>query len=115
MTQNDAKSFVYRLRGEDVMDGKKEGYLTVKQAAELWGMSERSVSMVRAIDRIRPDLAQQAVDGRISVHMAWKVANGRITAPDRSTTWTGLIYAWNRAREDEKERFLKMLGIELVD
>ena len=104
-----------RARDAASQTGEDQPMPTVKEQAEAWNMSERSVSMVRAIERIRPDLAEAAIAGRMSVHMAWQVANGRITAPDRSTTWTKLIFAWNRARPDERQRFLEMLDLGMID
>ena len=56
----------------------------VKQAAELWNMSERSVSMVRAVQRLRPELAAEIAVGNLTVNMAYCIPTGRTT--NKSTT-----------------------------
>ena len=47
--------------------------LAVKQAAELWNMSQRSVSMVRAVQRFRPELAAEIAVGNLTV--TWRTAS----------------------------------------
>jgi hypothetical protein len=42
--------------------------LTVKQAA-VWGMSERTAKMVRAVARLRPSLVPEILSGRLTVRL----------------------------------------------
>jgi hypothetical protein len=76
--------------------------LTVKQAAELMSVSERSVYMARAVQRLRPDLSQKINAGEMSLAAAHREATGKAKA----TSWDRLISAWNNAGDDERQHLL---------
>jgi hypothetical protein len=50
---------------------------TVRQAARLMNVSERSVYMARKVQRLRPDLADAVIRGEISLNRAYLIATGR--------------------------------------
>lgn len=79
---------------------------TVKQAAELWNMSERKMYMARAVMRLRPELWPELEAGRMSMNKAYCIATGK-TKP---TSYDRLVRAWNNASNDEKMRFLEELS-----
>jgi len=80
--------------------------LTVKDAARLMNVSERSAYTARRIHRARPDLHDAIMRGELSLHAAACIVDGD-KAPDR---FAALCRAWNRASEDEQARFLVILG-----
>jgi hypothetical protein len=83
--------------------------LTRREQAEAMGISERSVDMYRAVERLRPDLAKQINHRNFTIHMAYQMAReGEI-----SKTWTALALAWNHAPEHEQRAFLEELGFEV--
>jgi hypothetical protein len=88
--------------------------LTREQQAEEWGMSVRSVDTVRAIQKIRPDLAKQAIARQLSVNMAMAMATGHEPTMNTSKTWNRLCWAWNDASDEERERFCEELGLKPV-
>jgi hypothetical protein len=78
---------------------------TVKEAAELWGVSERTANMLRTVQKLRPDLAAAAADGEIAISSAYRTATGR------DSTWERLVQAWNKASDEEREQFCQELGL----
>ncbi|MEX0319029.1 MAG: hypothetical protein AB3N21_13810 [Ruegeria sp.] len=79
--------------------------VTVKQAAELMNVSERSVYLARAVNRLRPDLATEIEAGRLSINEAHRIATGK----SKPTCWDRLVKAWSAASPAEQKRFYSML------
>lgn len=80
--------------------------LTVKDAARLMNVSERSVYMARRVLRARPDLADAIMRGELSLHAAAQIVGGA-KAPDH---FAALCRAWKGATEDEQARLLRGHG-----
>jgi excisionase family DNA binding protein len=76
--------------------------MTVKQAAQALGVSERTIYMARRLGRLRPDLATRVRAGEMSVNKALQVAEGKT----RPCTWDRLVRAWNAATDDDRARLL---------
>jgi len=77
--------------------------LTVKQAAELTGVSERMVYLARRLAGLGcPDLVQQCRDGTLSLNKALEIAEGR----KPPTSWDRLVRVWNAATDDDRGRFI---------
>lgn len=76
--------------------------ITVKQAAKLMNVSERSIYMAAKICRIRPDLEPEVMAGRMSLHEAYRLVTNR----PRATKFDKLLSAWRNASEDDQARFL---------
>lgn len=76
--------------------------LTVRQAAQLMNVSERSVYKVRAIFRVRPDLEPVIWDGTMSIDEAHRVAFGRA----KPTPMDRLVKAWNAVSDAERAMFV---------
>ncbi|WP_117195113.1 hypothetical protein [Rhizobium terrae] len=80
--------------------------MTVKDAARLMNVSERSIYTARKITRLRPDLVSRIESGELSLNAAAKMITNR-AGP---TTYEKLIQAWNAASEDDQGRFLVAVG-----
>ncbi|MFN4160117.1 MAG: hypothetical protein ACK4GO_17215 [Gemmobacter sp.] len=78
--------------------------ITVKQAAALMNVSERSVYMARVVQRLRPDLALKLDAGTMSVAEAHRIATGKAKA----TSWDRLLSAWNNATDDDRARLARL-------
>jgi hypothetical protein len=76
--------------------------LTVKQAATIMNVSERLVYMVRAVRRLRPDLAAMVEAGTMTLNEAHRIATGKA----KPTSWDRLVKAWNNATPEERARLL---------
>jgi hypothetical protein len=80
--------------------------LTVKQAAQLMNVSERSVYLARKLARSgRADLCAAVERGELSMHAALQ----QIEPPRRKDTLKPLLLAWNAATQSEREAFLEAL------
>jgi hypothetical protein len=73
--------------------------LTVKQAAALMNVSERTIYTARKVLRLRPDLARECEAGRMSLHEAHRIA----CCKPKATSWTRLVSAWNNATDDDRD------------
>jgi transposase-like protein len=84
-----------------------QGWVTVREAARLMNVSERSIYMARQLLRSgRGDLVQAAERGEISLHAALQVI-----APKRPKDGLApLIRAWNSATETERLVFLLQIS-----
>lgn len=51
--------------------------ITVKQAAQTMGVSERSVYMAKKVASLRPDLDAEILAGNMSVNKACRLATGK--------------------------------------
>ena len=71
---------------------------TVRQAALLMNVSERSVYMAAAVQRLRPDLAAELDAGTMTVAAAY----GEATGKRKETPRDRLLRAWNNATEDDR-------------
>lgn len=78
--------------------------MTVRQAATLMNVSERSIYMARAVHRLRPDLAMEIDAGRLSVAAAHRIATGK----GKPTSWDRLVAAWNSATDDDRARLARL-------
>lgn len=76
--------------------------LTVKQAARLMNVSERSVYMARTIVRKRPDLALLIEAGTMSLNEAYRLVTGK----KKDTPFERLVRAWNAASPLDRRQFL---------
>lgn len=77
------------------------GGMTVKQAAQLMAVSERSVYKAREVMRLRPDLEPLIASGELSLHKAWRVA----TEHKSPTAAEKLVQAWNAAPLEVRRDF----------
>ena len=84
------------------MTANLQPVLTVKDAARLMNVSERLVYMARAVQRLRPDLADEVDAGRMSVAKAHRIA----TCKAKATSWDRLLTAWNNATDDDRDRLV---------
>ena len=78
--------------------------MTVKQAAELMNVSERTVYMAKKVLRLRPDLEPEIMAGKMSLAEAHRIAIGR----PKPTNWNRLVRAWCAATDDERARLLAL-------
>jgi hypothetical protein len=86
--------------------------LTVKQAAQLLNVSERSIYSARRVVRLgRHDLVAKMQAGELTVHAALRIAENK----PRPTTWDRLVRAWNNATDDDRGRFLLCVAPELLN
>lgn len=85
--------------------------LTVKQAAELMNVSERTVYMALRVLRLRPDLAAKMKAGSMSVNEAYR----RTTNRAMPTSYDRLVTAWNAAGEHDRIRFIALLDGDFGD
>lgn len=76
--------------------------MTVKQAARVMNVSERSVYTARAITRLRPDLVPAIDAGTMSLAEAHRIATGK----SKATAWGRLASAWNNASDDDRARLI---------
>jgi hypothetical protein len=84
--------------------------LTVKQAAQLMNVSERSIYKVRELQRTgRDDLCDAIMRGEMSIHAALKIAKPE-KYDRRPDTLKALRRAWNAATEDERAWLLAEIG-----
>ena len=82
--------------------------MTVKAAAKVMNVSERTVYMARRVHRSgRQDLIEACQRGEMSLNAALRAIDGQ-TRPDDG--YTALCKAWNKATEDEQGRFLIAVG-----
>ena len=77
-------------------------FLTVKQAAMLMNVSERSVYMARAVHRLRPDLAALLDAGTMSLASAYRMATNKAA----QTSWDRLVSSWNKATDADRTRLM---------
>jgi hypothetical protein len=77
---------------------------TREQEAERLGISTRYVDMLRAVQRLRPDLAER-INGFYTINMAYQEAVSGVASP----TWTALCRAWNDASKDDRQALLDEL------
>ena len=80
--------------------------ITVRQAAQIMNVSERTVFMARELMACaRPDLARAVENGRLSLHAALAAVKPSKYGkkPDRLTV---LLKAWEAANKAEKSAFL---------
>jgi hypothetical protein len=85
--------------------------LTIKAAAKLMNVSERSVyyAYARRIARERPDLIQACECGEMSLHAAIRIIDG----PKPVDRYANLVKAWNAASDDDRRRL--PIAAELID
>jgi hypothetical protein len=77
--------------------------LTVKQAAELMNVSERSVYLARKLMRSgRADIIAAVERGELSMHAALQ----QIEPPRQKSTLKPLVLAWNAATPSERQALL---------
>lgn len=74
--------------------------LTVKQAAILMNVSERSIYMVKKVLRLRPDLKNEIAAGKLSINAAHRIATNKLNP----TSWDRLLTAWNAASAADRLR-----------
>lgn len=79
--------------------------LTVKQAAKAMNVSERSVYMAMKIVRLRPDLEPLIAAGKLTLHKALKIAEGK-DQEAKPTSYDRLLKAWNAATDEDRERLV---------
>lgn len=79
--------------------------ITVKQAATMMGVSERSVYMAMRVKRLRPDLFEHIGAGEISLNKALAI----IESKPKPTTYDKLLAAWNSATDQDRERLLAIV------
>lgn len=79
--------------------------LTVKEQARLTNMSERNVYKLRAVQLLRPDIADAYGRGELSLHQAWLKAEGR----EAPTTRDRLLSAWHAASNADKAELVAMI------
>ena len=76
---------------------------TVKQAAVLMNVSERSIYSARRLFKSgRDDLIAAVERGDMSINKALSIAYGQ----HRTSRYKRLVRAWNACDEDERQRFL---------
>ena len=80
--------------------------LTVKEAARLMNVSERSVFTARKIARLRPDLVPRIEAGEMSLNAAAQMLTNR----PGPTAYEKLVKAWNAASEEDHVHFLVAVG-----
>ena len=76
--------------------------MTVKQAAAMLNISERTVYMARKVHRLRPDLAVKVLAGEMSLNEAHHIATGA----RKPTSWDRLVSAWNAATDEDRARLI---------
>ena len=84
--------------------------LTVKQAAALMNVSERSVYMARRVRREAPDLSAEVAAGQLTVHAAIREIErrqGRVGSPANLQV---LKAAWGRASPSDRAAFVAWTG-----
>ena len=85
------------------MTANSQAKVTVKEAAKLMNVSERSVYMARKVLRSgRQDLIDALDKGEISTNKAVSMLENK----PKPTKYDRLVNAWNASSEDEKARFL---------
>ena len=88
---------------------------SAREQAEMWGVSERWVRMVRAIERVRPELAAEVLNGALSAHMALQMVRGETPVPNSgySVKFDRLRRAWNNCSDYDRQQFIDELGLVL--
>jgi hypothetical protein len=81
--------------------------ITIKQAATLMNVSERSVYMARKVGRNRPDLEPEIMAGRMSLHHAYQLSTNNRTKP---TKLAKLLALWRSASDEDRKKFLILIG-----
>jgi len=81
--------------------------ITVRQAAEIMNVSERSVYMARKLARLRPDLEDEVVAGRLSLNAALRIAEKRASEPQPRLS--ALRKAWAACSDAERNEFVLSL------
>lgn len=76
--------------------------ITVKEAARIMNVSERTVYMSRKIARLRPDLVPAIEAGALTLNAAM----AQIDERPKQTSWERLVKAWNAATEDDRIRLI---------
>lgn len=76
--------------------------ITVKEAARIMNVSERSVYMMRKIMRLRPDLIPDIEAGTLTINAAMD----KINKKPPQTSWERLVKAWNAATEEDRIRLI---------
>ena len=80
--------------------------MTVKQAAMLMNVSERTIYMARKIERLRPDLGDAVMADTMSLNAAYIVATGK----QKKGTRDRLLSAWNSATDDDRAWLLSQVA-----
>jgi len=80
--------------------------ITVKQATAIMNVSERSIYRAKIVSKLRPDLGNEIMAGRMSIDAAYGIATGR----KRATSWDRLCKAFLNASDADRR-----LLIELID
>ena len=80
---------------------------TVAEEAAHYGMSERWVKMVRAVERLKPELVPEILNGNLTANMALQWArNEPSPMPGDTSKWLRLVKAWNACDEYERQRLV---------
>ncbi len=83
--------------------------ITVRQAAEIMSVSERTVYMARKLARLRHDLEDEVVAGRLSLNAALRIAENR--APEPRPQLSALRKAWAACSDAERNEFVRSLDL----
>jgi hypothetical protein len=76
--------------------------MTIKQAATVMNVSERTIYMARKIRRLRPDLAAAVEAGAMSLNAAHTAMTGK----PKNSSRDRLLIAWRNATDDDRAWFL---------
>jgi hypothetical protein len=68
-------------RGRARLNLQTGGGLTVKEAAKLMNVSERSVYLAAKVIRLRPDLAERIERGEMKINQAIRIIDGKTARP----------------------------------
>jgi len=81
--------------------------MSVKQAAALYNVSERSIYMMRRLKRSgRDDLLTMVQSGEMALYKAVQIADGR----EPPTRIDKLFTAWRLCSPEDRETFLIAIG-----
>lgn len=79
--------------------------MTVKDAARVMNISERTVYKASKVRQLRPDLGEELMAGRMSMDEAYRIATGK----PKETSWDRLARAWNSATDDDRWRLMCLI------
>lgn len=73
-----------------------ESMVSVREAAQMMNVSERSVYQAKELQRCRPDLAAQCKSGELTIREALRIANPvKYAKRDKVQQWLASYRAWD--------------------
>jgi hypothetical protein len=89
-----------KIKGEKYRRDSR--FLTVKERAQMHGLSVRAQNRLDRVARVRPDLLQQIVKGELSIDAGYQICTN---SKSSFRALKQLRYNWQRATEAERQTF----------